>query len=149
MDKKKILLVDDSKTSLFMERMILQRGPYTLLTAQDGVEAVERATADRPDLILMDVVMPRMTGIEALRELRVTTMVVTPQLLEIFWTAITREVDRQGKTATFERARGIARRPGEPPTGAHRHSDRRRRRGRARDRRAADSRCRLRFRDDR
>jgi CheY-like chemotaxis protein len=70
LDKKKILLVDDSKTSLFMERMILQRGPYTLLTAQDGVEAVERATADRPDLILMDVVMPRMTGIEALRELR-------------------------------------------------------------------------------
>jgi CheY-like chemotaxis protein len=70
LDKKKILLVDDSKTSLFMERMILQRGPYTLITAQDGVEAVERATADRPDLILMDVVMPRMTGIEALRELR-------------------------------------------------------------------------------
>jgi long-chain acyl-CoA synthetase len=47
---------------------------------------------------------------EALRELRVTTMVVTPQLLEIFWTAITREVDRQGKSATFERARRMARR---------------------------------------
>jgi long-chain acyl-CoA synthetase len=47
---------------------------------------------------------------EALREVRVTTMVVTPQLLEIFWTAITREVDRQGKTATFERARRMARR---------------------------------------
>jgi long-chain acyl-CoA synthetase len=46
---------------------------------------------------------------EALRELKVTTMVVTPQLLEIFWTAITREVDRQGKTGTFERARRMAR----------------------------------------
>jgi long-chain acyl-CoA synthetase len=47
---------------------------------------------------------------EALRELRVTTMVVTPQLLEIFWNAIGREIDRQGRRATFERARRIARR---------------------------------------
>ena len=67
---KKILLVDDSRTSLFMERMILQRGPYTLVTANDGKEGVERALAERPDLILMDVVMPRMNGFEALRALR-------------------------------------------------------------------------------
>jgi DNA-binding response OmpR family regulator len=67
---KKILLVDDSRTSLFMERMILQRGPYTLLTASDGQEGVERALLERPDLILMDVVMPRMNGFEALRERR-------------------------------------------------------------------------------
>jgi CheY-like chemotaxis protein len=68
--KKKILLVDDSKTSLFMERMILKDGPWELLTAEDGQEAVERALAERPSLILMDVVMPRMSGFEALRELR-------------------------------------------------------------------------------
>jgi CheY-like chemotaxis protein len=67
---KRILLVDDSRTSLFMEQMILKKGPYQLLTAKDGVEGLERARAERPDLILMDVVMPRMTGIEALRELR-------------------------------------------------------------------------------
>lgn len=46
---------------------------------------------------------------EALRELRVTTMIVTPQLMELFWTAIVREVDKQGKRATFDRARRIAR----------------------------------------
>jgi DNA-binding response OmpR family regulator len=67
---KKILLVDDSRTSLFMEKMILQQGPYKLLTACDGQEGVERALAELPDLILMDVVMPRMNGFEALRELR-------------------------------------------------------------------------------
>jgi DNA-binding response OmpR family regulator len=67
---KKILLVDDSRTSLFMERMILQQGPYRLLTANDGKEGVETALAELPDLILMDVVMPRMNGFEALRELR-------------------------------------------------------------------------------
>jgi long-chain acyl-CoA synthetase len=46
---------------------------------------------------------------ESLREHRVTTMVVTPQLLEIFWAAIRREVDRQGRRATFDRARRVAR----------------------------------------
>jgi len=70
MTRKKILLVDDSRTSLFMEQMILQQGPYRLITANDGKEGVERALAERPDLIVMDVVMPRMNGFEALRALR-------------------------------------------------------------------------------
>ncbi|MFO1539269.1 MAG: AMP-binding protein [Chloroflexota bacterium] len=47
---------------------------------------------------------------EAFRELRVTTMVVTPQLLEIFWTGIMREAERQGKAALVERMRRVARR---------------------------------------
>jgi CheY-like chemotaxis protein len=70
MSRKKILLVDDSRTSLFMEQMILKKGPYDLITAGDGQEAVEKAESERPDLILMDVVMPRMTGFEAVRALR-------------------------------------------------------------------------------
>ena len=70
METKTILLVDDSRTSLFLQRMILQTGPYRLVTAQDGQEGVERALAETPDLILMDVVMPRKNGFEALRELR-------------------------------------------------------------------------------
>ena len=45
----------------------------------------------------------------ALRELRATTMVVAPQFLQLFWIALTREVDRQGKRASFDRARRIAR----------------------------------------
>jgi len=68
--RKKILLVDDSRTSLFMESMILRKGPYDLVTAMDGQEAVSKALDERPDLILMDVVMPRMTGFEACRALR-------------------------------------------------------------------------------
>lgn len=66
----KILVVDDSKTSIFVESALLRRGHYQIITANDGREAVDRALADRPDLILMDVVMPRMTGIEACAELR-------------------------------------------------------------------------------
>jgi len=67
---KKILLVDDSRTALFMEQMILKKGLYELVTAKDGEEAVARALGDQPDLILMDVVMPRMTGIDAVRAIR-------------------------------------------------------------------------------
>lgn len=67
---KKILLVDDSRTSLFLAQMILKRGPYRIVTASDGAEGVEKAVAERPDLILMDVVMPRLNGFEALQRLR-------------------------------------------------------------------------------
>lgn len=70
MAARKILLVDDSETILQMEQMILAKEPYELIVARDGAEGVARALDTNPDLILMDVVMPRMGGFEALRELR-------------------------------------------------------------------------------
>jgi long-chain acyl-CoA synthetase len=47
---------------------------------------------------------------EAIRNFRTTSMVVVPQILELFWTAVEREVDRSGRRATFERSRRLARR---------------------------------------
>jgi DNA-binding response OmpR family regulator len=70
MERKKILLVDDSSTVLLMERMILSKNEYDVVTARDGQEGVEKALTEKPDLILMDVVMPRMDGFEACRRLR-------------------------------------------------------------------------------
>jgi CheY-like chemotaxis protein len=71
MAAKKILLVDDSKTTLMMERAILEkRTSYQCVTAADGLEAVSKANEERPDLILMDVVMPRMNGFEACKKMR-------------------------------------------------------------------------------
>jgi DNA-binding response OmpR family regulator len=68
---KKILLVDDSKMVLMMEEMILgTKQNYTLISAQDGQEAVEKAVAESPDLVLMDVVMPKMNGFQACKRLR-------------------------------------------------------------------------------
>ena len=67
----KILLVDDSSTTLLMERMLFDRyTKYSLVTARDGQEAIEKALAEEPDLILMDVVMPKMDGFDACREMR-------------------------------------------------------------------------------
>ena len=70
MARKRILLVDDAKTSIMMEQMILSRGTYDFLTAEDGLEAVEIAVRERPDLILMDIMMPKMDGLEACRQLK-------------------------------------------------------------------------------
>ena len=70
MERKKILLVDDSSTVLLMEKMILSRSPYDLVTAADGQEGLDKAVAERPDLILLDVIMPRMDGFEVVRRLR-------------------------------------------------------------------------------
>jgi len=71
MGSKKILLVDDSSTARLVTRLIFsQKSNYVLLSAVDGKDAVERAHAEKPDLILMDVMMPRMTGLEACRVLK-------------------------------------------------------------------------------
>lgn len=67
---KKILLVDDADTVLMIEQMILDKCGYDFVTARDGLEAVEKAVSEKPDLILMDILMPRMDGLEALREIR-------------------------------------------------------------------------------
>lgn len=68
--RKKILLVDDSTTVLMAERMMLGEDRFELRTARDGAEAIASATAEPPDLILMDVVMPKLDGLSACRALR-------------------------------------------------------------------------------
>jgi CheY-like chemotaxis protein len=69
-NRKKILIVDDSSTVLLMEKMILSGGPYDVVSARDGQEGVEKAQSELPDLILMDVIMPRLNGFEACRRIR-------------------------------------------------------------------------------
>jgi CheY-like chemotaxis protein len=71
--KRKVLLVDDSTTVLMMEKMILAKGPYDILTARDGVEAVSKARAEQPDVILLDVMMPNLDGLSACAAIRSDT----------------------------------------------------------------------------
>lgn len=66
----KILLVDDSDTVLMMEKMILKKYQFNLILARDGIEALDKVQAERPDLILLDIMMPRMTGIEVCKKIR-------------------------------------------------------------------------------
>ncbi|MCM8564366.1 response regulator [Thauera linaloolentis] len=62
-----ILVVDDSPTERLALQELLSRQGYQVLTAESGEQAVARSKADKPDLILMDVVMPGMNGYQATR----------------------------------------------------------------------------------
>jgi CheY-like chemotaxis protein len=71
MATRKILLVDDSKTALLMERSMVERhSSYQCVTASNGLEALEKAQSESPDLVVMDVVMPHMNGFEACKKMR-------------------------------------------------------------------------------
>lgn len=63
----KILLVDDSKTELHVLSELLTKRGYKVRTAENGEEALKRLQEDKPDLILMDVVMPGQNGFQLTR----------------------------------------------------------------------------------
>jgi CheY-like chemotaxis protein len=66
----KILLVDDMRSFLDLEATFLSRAECRLLTAATGLEAIRVARAERPDLVVLDIEMPEMNGIQACRILR-------------------------------------------------------------------------------
>lgn len=67
----RVLLVDDSSTARLMaETVFKQHTSYDVITANDGLEGVRKAIEHKPDLILLDVVMPNMDGFAACAEMR-------------------------------------------------------------------------------
>ena len=64
---EKILLVDDSKTELHVLSELLTRRGFNVRTAENGEEAMKRLDEEKPDLILMDVVMPGQNGFQLTR----------------------------------------------------------------------------------
>jgi two-component system cell cycle response regulator DivK len=70
MSAKTILYVEDNELNRKIVRDLLRRTSYRLLEASDGEAGIEVARAQRPDLILMDIQLPKISGIEAMRVLR-------------------------------------------------------------------------------
>jgi CheY-like chemotaxis protein/MinD-like ATPase involved in chromosome partitioning or flagellar assembly len=66
----KILVVDDDLDSLKLIGLMLQRSGYEVVAASAGSQALQKATAERPNLIILDVMMPDMSGLEVCRRLR-------------------------------------------------------------------------------
>lgn len=69
MRKLKVLVVDDSPEDTKLAKALLEKAGHGVLTAVNGVEGVAVAQKERPDLILMDVVMPELNGFQATRQL--------------------------------------------------------------------------------
>jgi DNA-binding response OmpR family regulator len=70
-DKKKILIVDDEEDILHFLELVLRERGYEVATASGGHEALTRAQLERPNLVLLDIMMPQMDGWEVLKLLRV------------------------------------------------------------------------------
>ena len=70
--KEKILIVEDSPQSMRLLEMVLGAKGYTLLKATDGEEALDMAMREQPDLVIMDVQIPKLSGLEVTRKLRET-----------------------------------------------------------------------------
>ncbi len=67
---KKILACDDERHIVRLIQVNLERAGYTVLTAFDGTEALRKVDAEKPDLIVLDVMMPKMDGFEVLKRLQ-------------------------------------------------------------------------------
>lgn len=67
---KKILVVDDERHIVRLVQVNLERAGYEVVTAYDGVEALEKMKTENPDMVVLDVMMPRMDGFEVLKNLQ-------------------------------------------------------------------------------
>ena len=65
-----ILVVDDSATDIAMTKALLEKHGYTVTAASNGADGIDKAKAEKPDLILMDIIMPNMNGFEATRKIK-------------------------------------------------------------------------------
>ena len=88
----KILVVDDSPTQLTNLVKIVQGEGHEVITATNGMEGIEKAREEKPDLILMDVVMPELNGFQATR--KITRDPATEQIPVILVTTKDQETDK-------------------------------------------------------
>jgi two-component system, cell cycle response regulator DivK len=70
MSQHTVLYVEDNEYNRKIVRQLLSRTTYRLVEAEDGESALEAARRERPDLVLMDVQLPKMSGLDATRALR-------------------------------------------------------------------------------
>ena len=73
MEQQKILVVDDDKEILFSMSKLLEYDGFHVIQAKDGIEALEQFEKEKPDLIILDIMMPKLDGISALMKIRAST----------------------------------------------------------------------------
>ena len=89
----KVLIVDDSPAQLYSLRQMIERAGHQAVVAESGEQALEVAASEHPAVILMDIVMPGMSGYQATRKLGRTES--TRHIPVIFVSARDGEADRQ------------------------------------------------------
>ena len=79
----RILVVEDNPNNLELMSYLLRAFGYEVVTATDGAQGIERARATRPDLILLDLQMPRVDGYEAARLIKADPAIVTAPIVAV------------------------------------------------------------------
>lgn len=69
---KKVLVVDDSPTDLQMLTSLLKKHGYEVVTAVDGEDAIDKAAASHPPLVVLDIILPKKNGFQVCRQLKTT-----------------------------------------------------------------------------
>jgi two-component system cell cycle response regulator DivK len=83
MSAKTILYVEDNEANRMIVRDLLKRTKYQLIEAHDGEAGVATALEKRPDLILMDIQLPKISGMEAMRRIRADTSMASTPIIAI------------------------------------------------------------------
>lgn len=73
--RKKILVVDDEPQLVMVLKKRLETQDYDVVTASDGIEGLEQVAAEKPDLILLDILMPRMDGSQFLHQMKLKGLI--------------------------------------------------------------------------
>lgn len=68
--KTKILVIEDNEQNMYLVTFILEKNEYQVIKARSGIEGIELARKEKPDLILLDIQLPVMDGYSVARELR-------------------------------------------------------------------------------
>ena len=95
--KKTILIVDDNEDILELLFYNLKSAGYHVEIAKDGLEAIDRAKKSLPELIIMDIMMPKMDGVEACRHIR-----KLPELADTHIIFLTARVEEYSEIAAFD-----------------------------------------------
>ena len=98
MSGKKILYVEDNALNRKLLRDLLKKTSYTLIEAHDGESGLKKAKEEHPDLILMDIQLPKISGIDATRMLRSETATATTPIIAITSFALSGD-DQKAKEA--------------------------------------------------
>jgi len=91
---KRVLIIEDNEENMYLTRFILEKNGYSVIEEWTGLSGIERAIQEKPDLILMDIQLPDINGLEATRRIRSSVLGDSVPIVAITSYAMTGDKDK-------------------------------------------------------